>query len=256
MSLLNNKKVIVTGANKGIGKEIAISMAREGADILVHYNSDQAGANKTCNEIIEMGKNAYILQADFAKTFVPTDFIDKAVECLGGLDVLVNSAAAYRSKPFSEITAEDIDWMNRVNSEAPMLLIQAFAQYCKSVRKPGSIINISSISGVMPSINSTLNSCSKASLNMLTRSAALELADYKIRVNSIVLGLVDTESNYDFKKNRPKEWAKALSEIPLKRAGTPFDCAQLVIFLASNKSNWMTGAIIPLDGGMTISWKS
>lgn len=100
-----------------------------------------------------------------------------------------------------------------------------------------------SISGTMPSINSTLNSCSKASLNMLTRSAALELAHYEIRVNGIALGLIDTESNADFKNNQAAEWAKALSEIPLKRAGTPIDCAQLAIFLASDKSSWMTGAV-------------
>ena len=254
--MLSNKKAIVTGASKGIGKEIALAMAKAGADVLIHYCSEEKLANSTCEAIQKFGRNAYLLKADFTNSAETKSFIDNAVQRLGDIDVLVNCAAAYHSKPFLDITPEQFNWMHQVNAEAPIVFIQSFAHFCQAKNKPGSIINISSISGTMPSINSTLNSCSKASLNMLTRCAALELAKHSIRVNSIVLGLIDTESNFEFKTQDPEGWQKALSEIPIGRAGKPHDCDQLAVFLASDQASWITGAIIPVDGGMTISWKS
>lgn len=254
--MLNNKNVIVTGATSSIGAEIALAMARAGADIIFQYFSNEKAAQLLQESIEKLGKRAYGLKANFTIQDEINSFFSKAIKLISHVDVLVNCAAAYKTGSFLEITAEQFSWMNQVNSEAPMVLIQTFAKYCQEKSQGGSVINISSISGTMPSTNSTLNSCSKASLNMLTKCAALELAKYNIRVNAICPGLIDTESNADFKNSDPVGWKNAVAEIPLQKAGQPADCAELAVFLASDKSSWITGTIIPVDGGMTISWKS
>jgi len=254
--MLKNKKAIVTGGSQGIGRGIALSLAQAGADVLIQYRASKSLAENTCAAIQKSGQQAYSVQADFTNDEDMNNFIDNAVNLLGSADILINCAAAYDSKPFLDITSEQIRWMNKVNSEAPMILIQQFAKHCEEKSKSGSIINISSISSTMPSVNSALNSCSKASLNMLTRCAALELACKNIRVNCIAPGLVNTESNFDFKTTDPEGWQQALNEIPIGRAGEPIDCGRLSAFLASDEASWITGAIIPVDGGMTISWRS
>ncbi len=169
------------------------------------------------------------------------------------IDILVNSAAAYDRGPILGLTQEQFSLMQKVNVEVPFRLIQGIARHLIERKSAGSIINISSISGIAPSIGSCLNSCSKAGLNMLTRCAALELAPYQIRVNGIALGTTDTESNFSFKEQDPIGWKKMIDDIPLKRVGHPDDYAGLVVLLASDASSWMTGVTIAFDGGKTIS---
>lgn len=248
--------MLITGGNKGVGKGIALACAKAGADIIIHYHSDKTSAESVCGTIQSMGCRTEIIQCDFTNELDINKFIEKAIEIFGHIDSLINCAAAYKSCAFLKLTAEEFSWMHQVNALAPMRLTQEFAQYCISSQRSGSIVNVSSISGSMPSSNSTLNSCSKASLNMLTRCAALELSEYNIRVNAIMPGLIDTESNHDFKTKDQEGWQKAINEIPLRKAGEPFDCGEMAVFLASEKAKWITGAVIPIDGGMTISWRS
>lgn len=254
--LLKGKKVVVTGGGQGIGKGISLAMSKAGADVLIQYRSAKDLAVSVCDEIKEIGCKSYVLQSDFSVTADLDSFIDNSLAELGDIDILVNCAAAYATKPFMDISLSEMRLMHMVNSEAPMILTKNFARYCIDENKKGSVVNVASISGTMPSVNSLLNSCSKSSLIMLTRCMALELAGNNIRVNAIAPGMVDTESNLDFKTNDPQGWDNAVSEIPLGRVGEIQDCGDLAVFLASDKSNWITGATIPVDGGMTISWRS
>ena len=253
---LEGKKVIVTGGGQGIGKGIAIAMAQAGADVLIQYRSAEKLAKDIASSIKAMGRESFVLQSDFSNADALHGFVDKAKEILGDIDILVNCAAAYVSKPFIEISLDEIRLMHMVNAEAPMILTQNFAKFCIANNKKGSVVNVASISGTMPSVNSLLNSCSKASLIMLTRSMALELAPKNIRVNAIAPGMVDTESNTSFKEGDPEGWANAIAEIPLGRVGDVKDCGELAVFLASDRASWITGVTVPVDGGMTVSWRS
>ncbi len=171
------------------------------------------------------------------------------------MDILVNCAAAYERQSFLEIKPEVFSWMHKINVEAPLCLTQNMAQHLIKRKAAGSILNVSSISGSMPSIGSCLNSCSKAGLDMLTKSAALELAPYNIRVNGIAPGATETESNQPYIQQDPKGWQSMIKKIPLGRAGLPQDIGMLAVFLASEASGWITGVTVICDGGTTLSWQ-
>lgn len=251
---LKNKKAIITGGNQGIGKAIAIAFAQAGAEILIQYRSAKDKALLTLHEIKTFGGLATALQSDFNEKDAPEKFMDAALKKLEAVDILVNCAAAYERGAFLEITSQELSWMHKINVEAPLLLIQNLAHHLIHRKAAGSIINISSISSLRPAKGSCLNSCSKASLNMLTQCAALELAPYGIRVNGIAPGGTETESNIPFINKDPKSWHQALQKIPLGRAGQPQDYAGLSVFLASDAASWLTGVTIPVDGGSIISW--
>jgi NAD(P)-dependent dehydrogenase (short-subunit alcohol dehydrogenase family) len=182
--LLKNKKAIVTGGNQGIGKGIAIALAKAGADVVIQYRSAKEKALITAREIEALGRMSFAIQSDFTEAKAPEEFLKNAIEKLGTVDILVNCAAAYERHQLLEITPETFAWMQKVNVEIPLRLIQQFAHHLINNRIMGSIINISSIAAIRPIVGSALNSCSKAGLDMLTKCAALELAKYQIRVNA------------------------------------------------------------------------
>ncbi len=250
---LINKKAIVTGGSQGIGKGIAIALAEAGADVVIQYHSAKDKALSTVDEIKKLGRRSIAIQSDFTENNAPEIFLKSAIGTFHTIDILVNCAAAYDRGPMLELTHEQFSWMQKVNVEVPFRLIQGMANHLIERKSPGSIINISSISGITPSVGSCLNSCSKAGLNMLTRSAALELAPYQIRVNGIAPGTTETESNLPFMQKDPSRWQQIIDNIPLKRVGHPEDYSGLVVLLASNASSWMTGVTIACDGGKTIS---
>ncbi len=251
---LINKSAIVTGGNQGIGKGIAIALAKAGADVIIQYRSAKDKALLTVDEIKTLGRRSIAIQSDFTKNDEPELFLKSAISEFDTIDVLVNCAAAYDRGPILGLTQKQFAWMQKVNVEVPFRLIQGIAKHLIEREAPGSIINISSISGIAPSIGSCLNSCSKAGLNMLTRSAALELVPYQIRVNGIAPGTTFTESNMPFMQKDPSGWQQIIDGIPLKRAGNPEDYAGLAVLLASDSSSWMTGVTICCDGGKTISY--
>lgn len=251
---LINKRAIVTGGSQGIGKGIAIALAKAGADVVIQYHSAKDKALLTVDEIKKLGRRSIAIQSDFTENDAPELFLKSAISEFNTIDILVNCAAAYDRGALLRLTHEQFAWMQKVNVEVPFRLIQGMANHLIERKSPGSIINISSISGITPSIGSCLNSCSKAGLNMLTRSAALELAPYQIRVNGIAPGTTDTESNLPFMQKDPSGWQQIIDDIPLKRVGLPEDYSGLVVLLASNASSWMTGVTIACDGGKTISY--
>lgn len=253
--LLKGKKAIVTGGNQGIGKGIAIALAKAGADVMIQYRSAGDKALTTVNEIKQIGVSAFSIQSDFTELDAPEKFIRAAIEKLKSVNILINCAAAYERSPLLEIKPETFAWMQQVNVEVPLRLIQEFSRYLINKKLPGSIVNISSISGFRPIKGSSLNSCSKAGLNMLTQCAALELGQYQIRVNGIAPGQTETESNQPYMENDPDGWNQVIKKIPLGRAGKPNDIGGLAVFLASDESSWLTGVTIPVDGGLIISWQ-
>lgn len=249
---LKDKRAVVTGGGQGIGKGIAIALAEEGADIIIQYRNSQEQALGTIEDLKKLGRNAIAIQSDFTHESAPEKFIATALKEFGALDILVNCAAAYDRSPLLELTHEKLAWMHKMNVEIPLRLIQSISQHFIKRKLPGSIINISSIAGFKPNIGSTLISCSKAALDMLTKCAALELASYQIRVNGIAPGMTDTESNQCYKETNPIGWQHAIDRIPLQRIGQPSDYAGLAVFLASEESSWLTGVTINCDGGQLL----
>jgi NAD(P)-dependent dehydrogenase (short-subunit alcohol dehydrogenase family) len=220
---------------------------------VIQYHSAKDKALLTVDEIKKLGRRSIAIQSDFTENDAPELFLKSAISEFNTIDILVNCAAAYDRGPLLRLTHEQFAWMQKVNVEVPFRLIQGMANHLIERKSPGSIINISSISGITPSVGSCLNSCSKAGLNMLTRSVALELAPYQIRVNGIAPGTTETESNVPFMQKDPSGWQQIIDDIPLKRIKLPEDYSGLVILLASNASSWMTGVTIACDGGKTIS---
>jgi NAD(P)-dependent dehydrogenase (short-subunit alcohol dehydrogenase family) len=241
---LLGKKTIVTGANRSIGKAIALAFAKEGADVVISYRSDQTGALEVADEIKKLGRQAEAIFADFSIASGVDQFFDLAVDFLGEIDVLVNNAAAYNTDSFLDLLAADFEALLKINVTAPMILSQSAARYMISKQVQGSIINISSISGNRPYPNRAALASSKAALNMLTQCTALDLALYRIRVNGIAPG----STPYNEDSQAP------CSYIPLGRTGKADDHAKVAIFLASDESSWMTGQILSVDGGQSLSF--
>lgn len=243
MKLLG-KKAIVTGANRSIGRAIALAFAREGADVVISYRSDQKEANITIEMIKQLGRSGKCFFADFSCIENVSTFFDQALEYLGQVDILVNNAAAYDTTAFLDLEPIRFEELIKVGITAPMFLSQLSAKQMIAKKISGKIINISSISGNRPYPNRVAHSAAKAALNMLTQSMALELAQYGIRVNGIAPGMTSYEDT---------PVVENLS-IPLRRVGIPLDHAQAAVFLVSEESSWMTGQMIIVDGGQSLSY--
>jgi len=235
----------VSGANRSIGKAIAIAFAKEGVDVLISYRSDEDGASKTVASIEELGRQAKAVYADFSQFENVDLFFDEAVDFLGEVDLLVNNAAGYNTSDFLNLNPDDFNRLLHVGVTAPMRLTQMVARQMVDKSIGGSIINISSISGLRPYQNRAAHSTAKAALNMLTKSCALELGKFNIRVNAIAPGSTPYDSS---------EEGFITEGIPLNRTGTPEDQADAAVFLASDDSSWMTGHVIVVDGGHTLSY--
>ncbi len=242
---LEGKKAIVTGANRGIGKAIALLFAKEGAELVISYRSDRKGAEEIVDCIQKTRGNASALYADFSTHEGVEKFYRECIDVLGDVDVLVNNAGGYNTLGFFELTPQDFEQLLQVTLMTPFLLSQLVAKGMVQKRTKGSIINISSISGARPTVNRVAHASGKAALNMLTQTMALELAQHQIRVNAIAPGYTPYEENSEF--------CPAVKDIPLGRAGLSSDQASMALFLATEESSWMTGQILTVDGGHSIA---
>lgn len=245
---LFGKKAIVTGGNRSIGKAIAIAYANEGADVVVSYRTDEKGASETIKEIQKLGRSCKAIYADFSHLKETEVFFNHALEFLGRVDILVNNAAGYDTSPFLELKADQFENLLKIGVIAPMRLTQLAAQHMIKENISGNIINISAISGIRPYPNRTAHSAAKAALNMLTQSTALELAPHNIRVNAIAPGATPYDESTIYQN-------AAIMNIPLKRAGTANEQAQAAVYLASEDASWITGQILIIDGGQSLSFR-
>lgn len=246
--MLKGKIALVTGASRGIGKEIALELAAEGAMVIVNYNGSKDKAEEVVSLIKENGGSAegYCCSvADFAKT---EEMIQYIIKTYGSLDILVNNAGITKDGLLMKMSEEDFDSVIDINLKGTFNCIKhASRQMLK--QRSGRIINMSSVVGVAGNAGQVNYSASKAGIIGITKSSAKELGSRGVTVNAIAPGYIDTEMTQCL-SDAVKE--KVLEQIPLKRMGSTNDIAQMVVFLASDKGSYITGQVISIDGGMDI----
>ena len=247
---LNNKIALVTGASRGIGEAIALGFAEEGADVFVHYNSNPELAEKVAAKITKMGRQAWLVKANISNP----DEIENMFQFIGKktdrLDILVNNAGFEFGKPFWEFTAEEWDSILNVNLRGAFLCMKHATKIMLS-KKYGKIINMSSIHDVV-SRNGFLPYCvSKAGLLMLTKAAALELAEHQIHVNAISPGAIRTDINRKRLNEVEPQFSK--EHIPWQRVGEVEEVVAATVYLASDESSYVTGTTIYIDGGYRLN---
>jgi len=249
---LIGKKILVTGGNRGIGRAIATAFANAGADVLISYNKNELDAKKTIATISKYNRYANHIKVDLSNRSETQTLIEKAIKELGHIDILVNNAGILTRKAFLDISDKELERVIEINLIAPFILTQNVAKDMIEKGIKGSIINIGSISSEKASRSLPHYECSKAGLLMMTKSTALALGNYGIRVNAIQPGLTETDLNYDIRENDKHKWQEKIKSIPLGRAGIPEDHVGAALFLASDDSSWITGTSIIIDGGRSI----
>ena len=247
---LEGKTALVTGADSGIGQAIAITFAREGADVVVHYGSDREGAEKTASEIQQLGRRAEILQADLSDPGNAQHLYAQAYERLGLINILVNNAGAGADVEQSIDTPLD-DFVRVINIDlvSPWALCQAAAQQMIQ-HGGGVIINVTSVHEEIPGPGGVAYDAAKGGLRSITRTLALELAPKGIRINNIAPGMIATPMTADA-LNDPQKAQQSTQRIPLGRPGRPQEIANVALFLASDDSSYVTGSSYFADGGLT-----
>jgi|RhiMethySRZTD1v2_1073278.scaffolds.fasta_scaffold04379_15 NAD(P)-dependent dehydrogenase (short-subunit alcohol dehydrogenase family) len=243
---LGGKVALVTGAQQGIGRAIALAFAREGADVGVNYLDDRNAAEKVAQEVRGAGRRAVLVQADVAQASGIDAMVSQVVGELGGLDVLVNNAGVYPRVPFLEMRERDWDLVLDVNLKGGFFCAQAAARAMIAGRRRGSVINMAS-QAIRGAVRGVHYSASKGGVVAMTRAMALELAPHGVRVNAIAPGLTDTaQPRYG---NTEDELAVMASGVPLGRMAQPEDIARVAVFLASEDAGHMTGQTVHVNGG-------
>jgi pteridine reductase len=240
---LREKRALVTGAGQRVGQAIALALGAQGMRVAVHYHQSQAGAEHTGAEIQKRGGRAVLLSADLSSRAAARDLVDRAVAELGGLDLLVASAASFERVPLSEIDDAAWDRSLGLNLASPFALVQQAVPALQAAR--GSVVLITCSSATVPMKNYLPYVVSKGALKHLMKTLALELAP-QIRVNAVAPGTVMPPESYD-----RQAVARLERAIPLGRVGSPDDIARAVVFLAS--APFVTGHELTVDGGRSVA---
>ena len=246
MKLLENKLVLITGASKGLGKGIAIKCAEQGANIAFTYLSSPDKAKEVENELNAMGIKAKGYQSDASDFDAAQKLAEDVMAEFGQIDALVNNAGITKDGLLMRMTEQDWDDVLRINLKSIFNMTKAVQRTMLKQRK-GSIINLSSVVGVNGNAGQSNYSASKAGIIGFTKSIAKELGSRNIRSNAIAPGFIATEMTDKLDQEVVAGWVK---NIPLKRAGTPDDVADVVVFLASDMSSYVSGQTIHVCGGM------
>ncbi len=246
--MLSGKNVVITGATRGIGKAIAIKMAQNGANIAVLCNSTIEQINEACAEIKEYGVEVRGYEADVSNLEQISQISKRVLEDFGFIDIIVNNAGITRDALLLMMKEDDFDAVIGVNLKGAFNVVKSFIRPMLK-RKTGSIINISSISGMMGNVGQSNYSASKAGLIGLTKTWAKEFASKGVRCNAVAPGFIMTDMTEELVD---KFGGELLKQIPLKRLGKPEDVAELVSFLASDKAGYITGEVIKVDGGIYV----
>lgn len=245
MKTLDNKVAIVTGGSRGIGKSIALELARQGAKVVINYNSNADAALEVVKEIEALGSQAYASQADVSDSAQAKVLIDDAIRQFGKVDLLVNNAGITRDRSFLKLTEENWRKVIDVNLNSAFNTTSAVLPSMVE-QKFGRIINISSVIGQSGNVGQTNYAASKAGLIGFTKSLALEMANKGVTVNAICPGFIETEMVSEI----PAEiLEKIVSKIPQRRLGQPQEIARAVVYLAS-EGDYITGQQLNINGGL------
>lgn len=246
--MLEGKIAVVTGASRGIGREIALLLAKKGAAVIVNYNGSAAKAEEVVSLITEAGGQAEAVQCNVSDFKKSAEFLKYVVDKYGRVDILVNNAGITRDNLMMKMSEEDFDAVIDTNLKGAFNCIKHISRQMLR-QKAGRIINMTSVSGVLGNAGQANYCASKAGLIGLTKSAARELASRGITVNAVAPGFIKTEMT-DVLPDAVK--AAATEQIPMKHFGTTEDIANVVAFLASEEARYITGQVISVDGGMAM----
>jgi 3-oxoacyl-[acyl-carrier protein] reductase len=246
--MTSRPSVLVTGANSGIGKEIASRLARSGYDVAINYKVDAPAAEALAEELRVHGGRAVSLYADISTSSEVDEMFRNVLAEFGKLDALVNNAGMQVFKPLLEVEESDWDRVIATNLRGCFLCTQRAARHMKQ-RRAGTIVNIGSGSNKVPFPNLSSYTASKGAIEMFTKSSALELGPFGIRVNCVAPGAIDTERTKVELPDFAGTWARLT---PLRRIGTPADVAAAVEFLLSENASFISGQTLGVDGGLFI----
>ncbi|MEX5217125.1 MAG: SDR family NAD(P)-dependent oxidoreductase [Nitrospiraceae bacterium] len=247
---LEGKVAVVTGSGQGIGRCIALRFAQEGAHVAINYPSKSARALEVLHEIDPSAHRAVTIQADVTILEDTRRLIQETLDHFGQLDIVVNNAGIERKAPFWEVTERDYDAVMDVNVKGLFFVSQAATKYWIDSKRPGKIINISSVHEEIPFPSFASYCASKGGVRMLTRNLAVELGPFGITVNAIAPGAIRTPINREL-LNNPKQMSALIEQIPLGRLGHTDDVAGVAAFLASADADYVTGSTYFVDGGLT-----
>ncbi|HBF1026477.1 TPA: SDR family oxidoreductase [Clostridioides difficile] len=245
---MKKKTVLITGGARGIGKAMSKAFAKEGYNVLVNFNKSENEAKELYTILNEKNFSVKLFKADISNREDVEDMVDYCIKEFGGLDVLVNNAGVSQDKLFTDITDEDWDNMMNINLKGSFYCSQVALKYMISEKK-GNIINISSIWGISGASCEVHYSITKAGIIGMTKALAKEVGPSNIRVNIIAPGVINTDMLSGYNE---EDIDALVEETPLMRLGTPEDIANCAIFLASDKSNFITGQVISPNGGFVI----
>lgn len=251
---LDGKVAAITGGNQGIGLGIAQRFIQEGAAVAICYRSDKAGSEQVAERLRANGGKAIAIQADVSKLGDGQRFVSETVSQFGALDILVNNAGVERRADFWDVTEADYDFVLNVNLKGLFFVTQAAVRYWMQTKRPGKIVNISSVHEELPFPHFSSYCASKGGLKMLTRNLSLELAPFHITINNVAPGAIETPINKNL-LNDPVKLKTLLENIPLRRLGQPEDVASIAAFLASSESGYVTGTTFVVDGGLTWNYE-
>jgi 3-oxoacyl-[acyl-carrier protein] reductase len=245
---LAGKVALITGGGRGIGREIAMKLAREGADIVV-WDVNPADAQKTCKDLEDLGRKTLSDQIDVTAYEKVEEGINKILDNFGKIDILVNNAGITKDNLILRMSQQEWDAVINVNLKGTFNCTKAVFRPL-SKQRSGKIINIASIIGIMGNYGQANYAASKAGIIALTKSTAREIASRGVNVNAIAPGFIQTEMTAKLAEDIK---AKMLEGIPMAKLGTPADVANACLFLASNESDYITGQTIVVDGGMVMA---
>lgn len=241
------KVVIITGSSRGIGKAIALAFAKEGASVVVSGRNKES-LEKVVSEIEAIGSKVIAVKADVSKVDDAKNLIEKTLEEFGQIDILVNNAGITRDNLLLRLSEEDWDSVLNTNLKGAFNCIKAVTKPMMK-KRAGSIINITSVVGQTGNAGQVNYSASKAGMIGMTKSVAKELASRSIRVNAVAPGFIETDMTNELNEKAKEELIKA---IPLSKLGSVANVADLVLFLSSDKAEYITGQVVNVDGGMVV----